>query len=467
MHGSDRTVRRCYHLPGAIDVPEGMAPEDRRRLTEIVVASIGAAVRDAAPADAVPPPHATRPAARERVAPERRTASTYGMPSYDTGEKIGIPVAGKHEPAPPASSDADPGDDPHYVDNADYIDKVIASVRCSPLAADRYVLVWPGGRKLIFNDDIDWTGTTKALRLVNVHQSLAAAVATAKENHDIAVAANYDRAVAFYREGGAILPTWYSPETTPEIYALIKGVRRKVRTVAGNVEGVMRGQRNAMVIGAIAGGVLRFVVRWIPYFRAQPEAPPPRTGVSEEPATPTRTSEPAEPLPVPKPKTSSGITPKAPAPPPRSLVNATITEIDDLIEREEFLFENITRDGRVAVYRNPDTGQLLNVTLRQGGPKWLNPAWGRNRIEAEMRERGFILDRKSDTGGGRLYKVPATGEQLRIMPRPFPSRRFSNDDVEKHLTDFYYRYRPNQNSPEGPHSAIVDKPVFGPDKPPS
>jgi hypothetical protein len=418
------TARRHYHPP-TVTTPQGLSPDLARRLTEIAVA----AVRGAVPAT-----------------PARRQAR--------------VPVILARATEPVFSPDTDPRHDPHYIDN------VIDRIRCSPLAADRYVLVWDGGRKLIFNDDIDWTRTSTALPLFDVQKSAAAAKTLAAENHDIAVQGRYDRVVAFYTEGGAILPTWFSPETTPNIYALLGEVRAKVRIVAGNVEELARGQRNAMIIGAIVGGVLRVFVRFIPLLRPQseplpepaPKAPAVRRAPPEEPGTPP---------PPAKPAPRSDLTPKAPAPPPRTISNAQVPDIEALVEEEGFVYEGITADGKTAVYRHPDTGQRANVTLRQGGPKWLNPAWGRNRIVAEARQRGFILNRKSDTGGGFLYENPATGERLRIMPRPFASRKFSNDDIEKHLTDFYYRYKPGPNAPEGPHSAIVDKPVFGPDKPPA
>jgi len=418
------TGRRRYHVPTTVTTPQGMSPDQARRLTEAVVA----AVRGAVPAH----PQARVPVSRP-----------------------GKPAAA---PVPVFSPDLDPRHDPHYIDN------VIDRIRCSPLAADRYVLVWDGGRKLIFNDDIDWTRKTAALPLFDVQKSAAAAKALAAENHDIAVQGHYDRVVAFYAEGGAILPTWYSPETTPNIYALLGEVRAKVRTVAGNVEGVMRAERNAMVIGAVVGGVLRVFVRWIPFLRPGPEPLPEPAPVRR---TPPEEPTPNAPKPPAKPPARSDLTPKAPAPPPRTMSEARVPDIKALVEEEGFVYEGITPDGRTAVYRHPDTGQRVNVTLRQGGPKWLNPAWGRNRIEAEARQRGFVLNRKSDTGGGFLYENPATGERLRIMPRPFASRKFSNDDIEKHLTDFYYRYKPGPNAPEGPHSAIVDKPLFGPDKPPT
>jgi hypothetical protein len=148
------------------------------------------------------------------------------------------------------------------------------------------------------------------------------------------------------------------------------------------------------------------------------------------------------------------ITPKAPAPAPRALHDATTTDIANL-RGEGFVFEGNARDGRTAVYRNPTTGQRAVVTLRQGGPRWLSPGWGRNRVEAELRDRGFTLNRPTRGEGGLLYRNPATGEEIRIMPRP--AEVFRDEPIEKHLNAYYYRYRPNGNVEWGQHTTIPDK----------
>jgi Domain of unknown function (DUF4157) len=148
------------------------------------------------------------------------------------------------------------------------------------------------------------------------------------------------------------------------------------------------------------------------------------------------------------------ITPKTPPPEPLALANATTTDIANLKD-EGFVFERNTPDGRTAVYRNPTTGQRAVVTLRRGGPQWLKPGWGRNRVESELRDRGFSLRSPTRGEGGLWYRNPATGEEIRIMPRP--SEVFRDEAIEKHLNDNYYRYRPNGNVEWGDWTTIPDK----------
>ena len=88
---------------------------------------------------------------------------------------------------------------------------------------------------------------------------------------------------------------------------------------------------------------------------------------------------------------------------------------------------------------------------------------GRARIIDELRKRGFRTTGASREGGGLIYQNAETGERMRIMPRPTEDP-YSNDEIEKRLTGYYYRYKPGQHAPEGRHSAIVDKPDFTPDK---
>ena len=95
------------------------------------------------------------------------------------------------------------------------------------------------------------------------------------------------------------------------------------------------------------------------------------------------------------------------------------------------------------------------MTLRQGGPAWLKPGWGRGRVEAELRGRGFILNRATRGEGGLLYRNPETTEEIRIMPRP--SEKFRDEPIEKHLNSYYYRYRPNGNVEWGDHTTMPDK----------
>ncbi|GLY37044.1 hypothetical protein Amsp01_030680 [Amycolatopsis sp. NBRC 101858] len=89
----NRSVKRCYHLPDVIVVPESMVPDDRRRLTSVVRDAITGAVRTATTAgDAVTVRAAARPVPRERAGP---AGATYDIPSFgDEGRKVPLPVAG-------------------------------------------------------------------------------------------------------------------------------------------------------------------------------------------------------------------------------------------------------------------------------------------------------------------------------------------------------------------------------------
>jgi hypothetical protein len=150
-----------------------------------------------------------------------------------------------------------PQKDPSYIDN------IIDRVGCAPIAADRYVLKWNGGKKVILNDDIDWTKTSKALPSIDVEPNLAAAQAKAAAWKQDAIKLGYDCAVMFYRgEGGAILPTWYSPETAPITYDLIMDVHRMVGAEGRAAERFFRGMRDGMIVAAILGTVVRVAFRW-------------------------------------------------------------------------------------------------------------------------------------------------------------------------------------------------------------
>jgi len=146
-------------------------------------------------------------------------------------------------------------------------------------------------------------------------------------------------------------------------------------------------------------------------------------------------------------------TPKTPPPPPRSLTNATTTDVAQLKD-EGFVLHRVTPNGRTAVYHHPTTGARVEVTLRQGGPTWVNPAWGRGRLESELRDRGFILDRATRGEGGLLYRNSSTGEEVRIMPKP--GQQFRDEPIEKHLGTSYYRYRRNGNVEWGDHTMVRD-----------
>jgi hypothetical protein len=85
-----------------------------------------------------------------------------------------------------------------------------------------------------------------------------------------------------------------------------------------------------------------------------------------------------------------------------------------------------------------------------------NPDWGVNRLTKELYGRGYKFEGMTRSGGGRIYRNPATGEEVRIMPRP-NREPFRTESPEKFSGDYYYRYRPNPNLPEGPHVSIPPK----------
>ncbi|WP_284744917.1 hypothetical protein [Amycolatopsis sp. RTGN1] len=92
MSSGNGSVKRCYHLPDDISVPESMAPDDRRRLTSVVRDAITGAVRAATTDDTVVVRAAARAVPRERA---DRTGATYDIPSFgDEGRKVPLPVGG-------------------------------------------------------------------------------------------------------------------------------------------------------------------------------------------------------------------------------------------------------------------------------------------------------------------------------------------------------------------------------------
>jgi hypothetical protein len=140
--------------------------------------------------------------------------------------------------------------------------------------------------------------------------------------------------------------------------------------------------------------------------------------------------------------------------PVKPMERAKTMDIDEIKSRG-FIYDKTSRDGKTMTYRNPDTGERIEITLRQGGPAWLKPEWGRSRIESELRDRGFKYTGPTKDSPGKMYKNPDTGEEIRIMDRP----RYRNPDeaIEKHLNDSYYRYRPKYDKGWGEHTTIPDK----------
>jgi len=124
------------------------------------------------------------------------------------------------------------------------------------------------------------------------------------------------------------------------------------------------------------------------------------------------------------------------------------------LTNEGYVQHGFSPDGRSVIYRHPDTGQTVEVILSQGGPAWVSPLWGRSRLESEMRNGGFRLERSTRGEGGQIYRNNETGEEFRIMPRP--SEVFRDEPIEKHLNRYYFRYRTNQDQAWGAHTTIRD-----------
>ncbi|WP_089106496.1 hypothetical protein [Streptomyces hyaluromycini] len=106
-------MRRRYHLPADVGVPDGVPAQDRQRLGAVVRAAVGRAVHAAAPGETARAASAPRPQPRERVAGAGGDA--YPVPSYgDAGNKVGIPVADQPRRAAAAvSGDGRDPADPH------------------------------------------------------------------------------------------------------------------------------------------------------------------------------------------------------------------------------------------------------------------------------------------------------------------------------------------------------------------
>jgi hypothetical protein len=85
-----------------------------------------------------------------------------------------------------------------------------------------------------------------------------------------------------------------------------------------------------------------------------------------------------------------------------------------------------------------------------------NPDWGVNRLTKELHARGYQFEGPTSSGGGRIYRNPATGEEVRIMPRP-NREPYRTESPAKFEGSHYYRYRPDANLPEGPHISIPSK----------
>jgi hypothetical protein len=240
--------------------------------------------------------------------------------------------------------------------DANYVDEQFETVSCMLLWADRYRIQWPGGELTVFNDDIDWTKTTKALAHVTLSPDLAEARRKSTEWADVAKATGYDRVVAFYRgRGDVLLPNWFSPETTPKLFAAIMDVNRKIRENALGAEDAFRDLRNSLVIGLISAGVLRVFIRVMP---GGGGLRGPRVGVDPDPVAPK---------------------PPAPKPPVDEPVSRATNELSSEAQRGIRSLEK-----RIAEHESKLADFKANPTVRPGmeaQPKALIEAAQQSRIK--------------------------------------------------------------------------------------
>ena len=130
----------------------------------------------------------------------------------------------------------------------------------------------------------------------------------------------------------------------------------------------------------------------------------------------------------------------------------TWSEFTDL-KSKGFIIDNAKTNSQKLTLINKLTNEIIEVNLNQGGPSWVKPTWSRTRLIKELQARGFKLHGSSKRGGGVIYRNSAN-EEFRIQPKP---NTYNNGDpIEKHLNDYYFRYRPNLNQTEGLHTTIPD-----------
>ena len=130
-----------------------------------------------------------------------------------------------------------------------------------------------------------------------------------------------------------------------------------------------------------------------------------------------------------------------------------LRELDPTWKEPQSASETI--EGRIAHHEataRAAEARLAEI-LRDAIPN-TNPSWGVNRLVKELHERGFILERPTDSPG-RQFTNPETGERIRIMERP--PFRYPSDPPAKFTFGYYYRYKPGRGKQEGSHVPIPDK----------
>lgn len=130
-----------------------------------------------------------------------------------------------------------------------------------------------------------------------------------------------------------------------------------------------------------------------------------------------------------------------------------LREIDPTWRPPPGLYE--TAEGQIRHYEDvAQQAEARYTWITRDALPGANPAWGVNRLQSELYNRGFYFQRLTDAPGV-LYQNPLTGEEVRIMERP--TRTWRSDPPEKHYFEYYYRYRAGYGKPEGAHTPIPNK----------
>jgi hypothetical protein len=333
-----------------------------------------------------------------------------GLVDQDSGECVALPLS-------------EIRDSPQYVDND--IERVEARpLDWLTLQVDTMDLIYGSGQRLTF-----WLDTID-------HSPRA-------------------RADSYERRDGVIWPldstgaVMLDAQNTPNIVAFASAVHEEI--ARRHEERIEMGELVVAFAGAIGrlGGVYSMTSRGL--WRPTPRGLGVRGGSRS-----TRGSRGGTRQPPRQPPRSLGSAQRGTRQPPpaRQVIRNGTTSHDSKLRGEGYVRQGLTPDKTAMAYRNPRTGERVEIQLRRGGPGWIKPQWGRNRLEQELRDRGFRYVKPTKGEGGQRFRNQSTGEELRIMPRP--AQTFRNEPIEKHLNSNYFRYRPLPDQAWGDHTTIPD-----------
>jgi hypothetical protein len=123
-------------------------------------------------------------------------------------------------------------------------------------------------------------------------------------------------------------------------------------------------------------------------------------------------------------------------------------------KQEGFVVDEVMSNAKRVFMKNDLKHEIIEIVLNRDCPGWVDPDWGVNRLKKELYNRGFRLLREADSGGGLLL-INELGEEFRIMPKP--KGYYNTDIIEKHLNNFYLRYKKGRYATEGKHTTIINK----------